>query len=91
MCVCSSVDSIFVTENICVSESDITCVQWGCSDCRCLCVSVSVCVAGDMIYEDVQKEEVPQGPNNGWSSSEFESYDEQSDSEKAASRSKVCV
>ncbi|XP_058229457.1 rho guanine nucleotide exchange factor 10-like protein isoform X2 [Hemibagrus wyckioides] len=44
---------------------------------------------GDMIYEDVQKEEVPQGPNNGWSSSEFESYDEQSDSEKAASRSKL--
>ncbi|XP_027023647.1 rho guanine nucleotide exchange factor 10-like protein isoform X2 [Tachysurus fulvidraco] len=44
---------------------------------------------GDMIYEDVQKEEVPQGPNNGWSSSEFESYDEQSDSEKAVSRSKL--
>ncbi|XP_060766351.1 rho guanine nucleotide exchange factor 10-like protein [Neoarius graeffei] len=44
---------------------------------------------GDMIYEDVQREEVPQGPNNGWSSSEFESYDEQSDSEKAASRSKL--
>ncbi|KAI5611432.1 rho guanine nucleotide exchange factor 10-like protein isoform X1 [Silurus asotus] len=43
---------------------------------------------GDLIYEDVQKEEVPQGPNNGWSSSEFESYDEQSDSEKASSRSK---
>ncbi|KAI5093342.1 rho guanine nucleotide exchange factor 10-like protein isoform X1 [Silurus meridionalis] len=44
---------------------------------------------GDLIYEDVQKEEVPQGPNNGWSSSEFESYDEQSDSEKASSRSKL--
>ncbi|GAA6065206.1 rho guanine nucleotide exchange factor 10-like protein isoform X1 [Tachysurus ichikawai] len=44
-----------------------------------------------MIYEDVQKEEVPQGPNNGWSSSEFESYDEQSDSEKAASRSKAAM
>ncbi|KAM9443496.1 rho guanine nucleotide exchange factor 10-like protein isoform 2-T4 [Clarias gariepinus] len=44
---------------------------------------------GDMIYEDIQREEVPQGPNNGWSSSEFESYDEQSDSEKAASRSKM--
>ncbi|TSW21770.1 Rho guanine nucleotide exchange factor 10-like protein [Bagarius yarrelli] len=43
---------------------------------------------GDMIYEDVQKEEIPQGPNNGWSSSEFESYDEQSDSEKV-SRSKM--
>ncbi|MCJ8744577.1 hypothetical protein PDJAM_G00120290 [Pangasius djambal] len=44
---------------------------------------------GDMIYEDVQKEELPQGPNNDWSSSEFESYDEQSDSERVASRSKL--
>ncbi|XP_076123415.1 rho guanine nucleotide exchange factor 10-like protein isoform X2 [Alosa pseudoharengus] len=44
---------------------------------------------GDMIYEDVQKEEGLQGPN-GWSSSEFESYDEQSDAEsKAPARSKL--
>ncbi|XP_053530160.1 rho guanine nucleotide exchange factor 10-like protein isoform X3 [Ictalurus punctatus] len=53
------------------------------------CEDVSRGEGGDMIYEDVQTEEVPQGPNNGWSSSEFESYDEQSDSEKAASRSKM--
>lgn len=39
----------------------------------------------DMIYEDVQRD--------GWSSSEFESYDEQSDTEaKQLTRSKVfCV
>ncbi|XP_058646868.1 rho guanine nucleotide exchange factor 10-like protein isoform X4 [Onychostoma macrolepis] len=43
----------------------------------------------DLIYEDIQKEEGLQGPNNGWSSSEFESYDEQSDSERAPTRSKV--
>lgn len=43
----------------------------------------------DLIYEDVQKEEGLQGPNNGWSSSEFESYDEQSDSERPPTRSKV--
>ncbi|XP_072521490.1 rho guanine nucleotide exchange factor 10-like protein isoform X3 [Salminus brasiliensis] len=44
---------------------------------------------GDMIYEDVQRDESPQGPNSGWSSSEFESYDEQSDSEKVPTHSKV--
>uniref|UniRef100_A0AAR2KT21 DH domain-containing protein n=1 Tax=Pygocentrus nattereri TaxID=42514 RepID=A0AAR2KT21_PYGNA len=44
---------------------------------------------GDMIYEDVQRDEGPQGPNSGWSSSEFESYDEQSDSEKVPTHSKV--
>ncbi|CAB1353648.1 unnamed protein product [Coregonus sp. 'balchen'] len=45
---------------------------------------------GDMIYEDVHREEVPQGAGNGWSSSEFESYDEQSDTEsKLPTRSKV--
>uniref|UniRef100_A0A671TBG2 Rho guanine nucleotide exchange factor 10-like protein n=1 Tax=Sinocyclocheilus anshuiensis TaxID=1608454 RepID=A0A671TBG2_9TELE len=38
---------------------------------------------------DIQKEEGLQGPNNGWSSSEFESYDEQSDSDRAPTRSKV--
>ncbi|XP_067244122.1 rho guanine nucleotide exchange factor 10-like protein isoform X3 [Chanodichthys erythropterus] len=43
----------------------------------------------DLIYEDVQKEEDLQGPKNDWSSSEFESYDEQSDSERAPTRSKV--
>ncbi|XP_009304376.2 rho guanine nucleotide exchange factor 10-like protein isoform X1 [Danio rerio] len=43
----------------------------------------------DLIYEDVQKEEGLQGPNNGWSSSEFESYDEQSDSERPPTRSKL--
>ncbi|XP_038864398.1 rho guanine nucleotide exchange factor 10-like protein [Salvelinus namaycush] len=44
---------------------------------------------GDMIYEDVHREEMPQGAGNGWSSSEFESYDEQSDTEsKLPTRSK---
>ncbi|KAL2090467.1 hypothetical protein ACEWY4_012730 [Coilia grayii] len=44
---------------------------------------------GDMIYEDVQREPGLQGAN-GWSSSEFESYDEQSDPEsKTPARSKV--
>uniref|UniRef100_A0A673FS25 Rho guanine nucleotide exchange factor 10-like protein n=1 Tax=Sinocyclocheilus rhinocerous TaxID=307959 RepID=A0A673FS25_9TELE len=50
-----------------------------------------LCVSADLIYEDIQKEEGLQGPNNGWSSSEFESYDEQSDSERAPTRSKVRV
>lgn len=55
------------------------------------CVSSSLsCVFPDMIYEDVQRESVPQGADNGWSSSEFESYDEQSDNEtKLPTRSKV--
>ncbi|XP_042589952.1 rho guanine nucleotide exchange factor 10-like protein isoform X1 [Cyprinus carpio] len=43
----------------------------------------------DLIYEDIQKEDGLQGPNNGWSSSEFESYDEQSDSDRAPTRSKL--
>ncbi|XP_057217655.1 rho guanine nucleotide exchange factor 10-like protein isoform X2 [Triplophysa rosa] len=43
----------------------------------------------DLIYEDVQREGGQHGPNNDWSSSEFESYDEQSDSERATTRSKV--
>lgn len=49
--------------------------------------------AADMIYEDVQRDSGPVQANNGWSSSEFESYDEQSDNEaKLPARSKVaCV
>ncbi|KAM6927256.1 rho guanine nucleotide exchange factor 10-like protein [Xenentodon cancila] len=44
----------------------------------------------DMIYEDVQRDANPLKANNGWSSSEFESYDEQSDSEaKQPARSKL--
>ncbi|XP_051270583.1 rho guanine nucleotide exchange factor 10-like protein isoform X3 [Dicentrarchus labrax] len=44
----------------------------------------------DMIYEDVQRDSGPPNANNGWSSSEFESYDEQSDNEtKLPTRSKV--
>ncbi|KAM4588604.1 rho guanine nucleotide exchange factor 10-like protein isoform 1-T1 [Odontesthes bonariensis] len=35
----------------------------------------------DMIYEDVQRDSGPPVADNGWSSSEFESYDEQSDNE----------
>ncbi|XP_028261452.1 rho guanine nucleotide exchange factor 10-like protein isoform X2 [Parambassis ranga] len=45
----------------------------------------------DMIYEDVQRDSGPlERADNGWSSSEFESYDEQSDNEaKQPTRSKV--
>ncbi|XP_076848042.1 rho guanine nucleotide exchange factor 10-like protein isoform X2 [Brachyhypopomus gauderio] len=45
----------------------------------------------DLIYEDVQKPDDSAGIlDNGWSSSEFESYDEQSDTEtKQPTRSKV--
>ncbi|XP_017264413.1 rho guanine nucleotide exchange factor 10-like protein isoform X3 [Kryptolebias marmoratus] len=44
----------------------------------------------DMIYEDVQKGSGPLEANNGWSSSEFESYDEQSDNDtKLPARSKL--
>ncbi|XP_053499218.1 rho guanine nucleotide exchange factor 10-like protein isoform X2 [Ictalurus furcatus] len=45
----------------------------------------------DMIYEDVQRPgELAEGMDNGWSSSEFESYDEHSDTEtKPRTRSKV--
>ncbi|XP_040889835.1 rho guanine nucleotide exchange factor 10-like protein isoform X4 [Toxotes jaculatrix] len=44
----------------------------------------------DMIYEDVQRDSGPLNADNGWSSSEFESYDEQSDNEaKLPTRSKV--
>ncbi|GAA6107322.1 rho guanine nucleotide exchange factor 10-like protein isoform X1 [Tachysurus ichikawai] len=45
----------------------------------------------DMIYEDVQRpEDSAEGLDNGWSSSEFESYDEQSDAEtKPRTRSKI--
>ncbi|XP_045888409.1 rho guanine nucleotide exchange factor 10-like protein isoform X4 [Micropterus dolomieu] len=44
----------------------------------------------DMIYEDVQRDSGPLDADNGWSSSEFESYDEHSDSEtKLPTRSKV--
>uniref|UniRef100_A0A3Q1AT68 DH domain-containing protein n=1 Tax=Amphiprion ocellaris TaxID=80972 RepID=A0A3Q1AT68_AMPOC len=44
----------------------------------------------DMIYEDVQRDTGPVEAGNGWSSSEFESYDEQSDNEtKLPTRSKL--
>ncbi|KAI1892503.1 hypothetical protein AGOR_G00134270 [Albula goreensis] len=44
----------------------------------------------ELIYEDVQRAEDHVGADNGWSSSEFESYDEQSDTEnKAPTRSKL--
>lgn len=43
-----------------------------------------------MIYEDVQRDNGALEPDNGWSSSEFESYDEHSDNEaKPPARSKV--
>lgn len=45
-----------------------------------------------MIYEDVQRDSAPMNADNGWSSSEFESYDEQSDNEsKQPTRSKVAL
>lgn len=48
------------------------------------------CILPDMIYEDVQRDSRPLDADNGWSSSEFESYDEQSDAEpKLPTRSKV--
>ncbi|KAJ8370958.1 hypothetical protein SKAU_G00109860 [Synaphobranchus kaupii] len=45
----------------------------------------------NLIYEDVQKTEDLVGADNGWSSSEFESYDEHSDTENKAApaRSKI--
>ncbi|XP_077948928.1 rho guanine nucleotide exchange factor 10-like protein isoform X3 [Gasterosteus aculeatus] len=44
----------------------------------------------DTIYEDVQRDGGPLDADNGWSSSEFESYDEHSDNEtKRPARSKV--
>lgn len=49
-----------------------------------------LCVSPDLIYEDVQKDGGPLDADDGWSSSEFESYEEQSDSEaRPAARSKV--
>lgn len=54
-----------------------------------LLCTVFVCSA-DMIYEDVQRDGGTLERNNGWSSSEFESYDEQSDNDaKLPARSKV--
>ncbi|XP_056129365.1 rho guanine nucleotide exchange factor 10-like protein [Lampris incognitus] len=42
------------------------------------------------IYEDVQRDGAPLPADNGWSSSEFESYDDQSDNEsKLPTRSKL--
>nr|XP_020447487.1 rho guanine nucleotide exchange factor 10-like protein [Monopterus albus] len=44
----------------------------------------------DMIYEDVQRGGGPVDADHGWSSSEFESYDEQSDNEtKVPTKSKL--
>ncbi|XP_030586314.1 rho guanine nucleotide exchange factor 10-like protein isoform X1 [Archocentrus centrarchus] len=44
----------------------------------------------DMIYEDVQRDGGPLEADNGWSSSEFESYDEHSDNEaKLPTKSKL--
>ncbi|XP_063064487.1 rho guanine nucleotide exchange factor 10-like protein isoform X1 [Engraulis encrasicolus] len=45
----------------------------------------------EQVYEDVQRPDDFLGADNGWSSSEFESYDEQSDEEttKPPARSKV--
>lgn len=51
---------------------------------------ISLVCKADMIYEDVQRDSGPVAADNGWSSSEFESYDEHSDNEtKVPTRSKV--
>ena len=56
-----------------------------------MCDILLVCKA-DMIYEDVQRDSGPVAADNGWSSSEFESYDEHSDNEtKVPTRSKVLL
>lgn len=79
------------------------CSHSGAAFDRMFCPSMSISVEllmcnifeclADMIYEDVQRDTGPANANNGWSSSEFESYDEQSDNEtKLPTRSKVlCV
>lgn len=52
--------------------------------------SKHISLVDDQVYEDVQRPDQLQGSDNGWSSSEFESYDEQSDEEtKPPARSKV--
>ncbi|XP_076133497.1 rho guanine nucleotide exchange factor 10-like protein isoform X3 [Alosa pseudoharengus] len=52
--------------------------------------TLSLDAVDDQVYEDVQRPDDLQGTDNGWSSSEFESYDEQSDEEtKPPARSKV--
>lgn len=49
-----------------------------------------LCVSADMIYEDVQKDPRAVDADDGWSSTEFESYEEHSDTEaKPPPRSKV--
>nr|XP_015813895.2 rho guanine nucleotide exchange factor 10-like protein isoform X2 [Nothobranchius furzeri] len=49
-----------------------------------------LCPNEDMIYEDIQRDSAPAEANNGWSSSEFESYDEQSDTDtKLPTKSKL--
>ena len=56
-----------------------------------MCDIFLLCKA-DMIYEDVQRDSGPVAADNGWSSSEFESYDEHSDNEtKVPTRSKVLL
>ncbi|XP_058849292.1 rho guanine nucleotide exchange factor 10-like protein isoform X3 [Acipenser ruthenus] len=55
------------------------------------CENIQPKTEDDLVYEDVQREEEP-GPQDGWSTSEFESYDEQSEEEsesKLPTRSKV--
>ncbi|XP_041953350.1 rho guanine nucleotide exchange factor 10-like protein isoform X2 [Alosa sapidissima] len=52
--------------------------------------TLSLDAVDDQVYEDVQRPDELQGTDNGWSSSEFESYDEQSDEEtKPPARSKI--
>ncbi|XP_033897613.3 rho guanine nucleotide exchange factor 10-like protein isoform X5 [Acipenser ruthenus] len=55
------------------------------------CENIQPKTEDDLVYEDVQREEEP-GPQDGWSTSEFESYDEQSEEEsesKLPTRSKL--
>ncbi|KAK7913430.1 hypothetical protein WMY93_013641 [Mugilogobius chulae] len=61
------------------------------SEAAAAAAAAAVCETAEVIYDDVPNED-PFSPDedNGWSSSEFESYDEQSDNEsKQPTRSKV--
>lgn len=59
-------------------------------DCESLRPLTPLLPSADMIYEDVQRDNGALQADNGWSSSEFESYDEHSDNEaKLPARSKV--
>lgn len=73
------------------------CWIWRHSETKCISLpppvlnlSLFYCSEDDVIYEEVQRSGESGLIDNGWGSSEFESYDEQSDSEtKQPTRNKV--